>query len=302
MRRLVNLLPFRLWRGKASRSDEGERQSRFLIEPLEPRILLSGDPVASELARLVDDAAHATFIEDHAAIVESVAADAVTDANHADRDAQAGAKVANTTAGDERGVQWPGAWLASDASEQSATTGNADDKGASDLAALAAVQTAAVNHTLYLGTAYIYRETAYIETAPTAAIAVVAVAPSTSLSTSADGQPLVGQIDQEAPVSDTDLPRGPPNGGEPIRAPPVADYLLADASSPVASSAATVSASDLQSLADAALSIWSKTLADEGLALPAGSPTFGVADLADGILGSTDGSTIRIDNDAAGRG
>src|SRR5436190_18717134 len=102
-RQLVRWLPIRRGHGAAARSDEGERQSRFQIEPLEPRILLSGDPVASELARLVDDAAHATFVDDHAAIVEQVASDASADAGHADHDAQAGATVANTGAGDERG-------------------------------------------------------------------------------------------------------------------------------------------------------------------------------------------------------
>ena len=125
-RQLVRWLPIRRGHGAAARSDEGERQSRFQIEPLEPRILLSGDPVASELARLVDDAAHATFVDDHAAIVEQVASDASADAGHADHDAQAGATVANTAAGDERGVQWPAAWQASDASEPSAATGKVD--------------------------------------------------------------------------------------------------------------------------------------------------------------------------------
>ena len=64
----------------AGQSDENQRQSRFQVEPLEPRILLSGDPVAGELARLVDDATHAMFVNDHAAIVEQLKTEIVADA------------------------------------------------------------------------------------------------------------------------------------------------------------------------------------------------------------------------------
>jgi hypothetical protein len=153
--------------------------------------------------------------------------------------------------------------------------GQRDDKGASDLAALAAVQTAAVT-TPYYRTAYIYRGTAYIETAPTAAIAVVAVAPSTSLSTSADGQPLVGQIDQEAPSIRYRLApwsaerRGAYPGAS------VADYLLADASSPVASSAATVSSLGSSEPGRRCAFNLVEDLADEGFGSSCRIATFGV--------------------------
>src|SRR5262245_61860760 len=95
--------------GRVREADEGQRQSRFQVEPLEPRILLSGDPVASELARLVDDATHATFLDDHAAVVEQLQTDVVADAGHADHDSQSGA-VSNSQVGDERGVEWPSEW------------------------------------------------------------------------------------------------------------------------------------------------------------------------------------------------
>ena len=87
----------------AGHFDENQRQSRFQVEPLEPRILLSGDPVASELARLVDDATHAMFVNDHAAIVEQVKTEIAADARHADHDSQ-GVVVADSQAGDKRGV------------------------------------------------------------------------------------------------------------------------------------------------------------------------------------------------------
>ena len=64
----------------------------------------------------------------------------------------------------------------------------------------------------------------------------------------------------------------------------------------------TLSTADLQSLADLALAIWSDALAAQGLSLPAGAPSFLIADLADGVLGQTDGSTITLDLDAAGHG
>jgi hypothetical protein len=86
------------------------------------------------------------------------------------------------------------------------------------------------------------------------------------------------------------------------RGPPSADYLLADASSPLASAPTALSTPDLQSLSGLALAIWSDALAAKGLALPAGAPSFLIADLADGILGQTDGSTITLDLDAAGHG
>jgi len=93
----------------AGQSDENQRQSRFQVEPLEPRILLSGDPVAGELARLVDDATHAMFVNDHAAVVEQLKTEIVADAGHADHDSQGGV-VSGSHAGDERGVEWPSEW------------------------------------------------------------------------------------------------------------------------------------------------------------------------------------------------
>ena len=81
------------------------------------------------------------------------------------------------------------------------------------------------------------------------------------------------------------LARGPPVATPVARGPPSADYLLADASSPLASAPAALSTADLQSLADLALAIWSDALAAKGLSLPAGAPTFLIADLADGVLG-----------------
>jgi hypothetical protein len=95
-----------------------------------------------------------------------------------------------------------------------------------------------------------------------------------------------------APVSDVYSARGPPS----------ADYLLADASSPLASAPAALSTADLQSFAGLALAIWSDALAAQGLSVPTGTPSFLIADLADGILGQTDGSTITLDLDAAGHG
>lgn len=74
----------------AGQSDENQRQSRFQVEPLEPRILLSGDPVAGELARLLDDATHAMFVNDHAAVIEHLKTDIVADAAHADHDCEPG--------------------------------------------------------------------------------------------------------------------------------------------------------------------------------------------------------------------
>ena len=93
-------------RQTTGQSYENQRQSRFQVEPLEPRILLSGDPVAGELARLVDDATHAMFVNDHAAIVEQLQTDIVADAGHADHDSQAGV-VSDPPAREERGGEWP---------------------------------------------------------------------------------------------------------------------------------------------------------------------------------------------------
>ena len=114
--------------------------------------------------------------------------------------------------------------------------------------------------------------------------------------------PLAGEQVGVAPFSDLDMARGPPVATPAARGPPSADYLLADASSPFASAPAALSTADLQSLADLALAIWSDALAAQGLSLPAGAPSFLIADLADGILGQTDGSTITLDLDAAGHG
>ena len=114
--------------------------------------------------------------------------------------------------------------------------------------------------------------------------------------------PLAGEQVEVAPFSDLDTARGPPVAMPAARGPPSAEYLLADASSPFTSAPAALSNVDLQSLADLALAIWSDALAAQGLSLPAGAPTFLISDLADGILGWTDGSTITLDLDAAGHG
>jgi hypothetical protein len=100
----------------AGQSDENQRQSRFQVEPLEPRILLSGDPVAGELARLLDNATHAMFVNDHAAVVEQLKAEIVADAGHADHDSQE-LVVSDSHAGDERGVEWPSGWTGSPVAE-----------------------------------------------------------------------------------------------------------------------------------------------------------------------------------------
>src|SRR6185295_9082345 len=94
----------------AGQSDENQRQSRFQVEPLEPRILLSGDPVVGELARLVDDATHAMFVNDHAAIVEQLKTELVADVGHADHDSQGVVVSGSPHSGDERGVEWPSEW------------------------------------------------------------------------------------------------------------------------------------------------------------------------------------------------
>ena len=104
---------------RASDSDEGQRQSKFQVEPLEPRILLSGDPIASELARLVDDATHAMFLDDQAAVVEQLTTDVVADAGHADY----GSQDIAVSAGDERGVEWPSEWTRLDTVESTAQAG-----------------------------------------------------------------------------------------------------------------------------------------------------------------------------------
>ena len=95
------------------------------MEPLEPRILLSGDPVMSELARLVDDATHAMFVNDHAAVVEQLKTEMVADAEHADH-ANQDVVVSGAQAGDERGVAWPSEWSQSNAAENAAVAGKVD--------------------------------------------------------------------------------------------------------------------------------------------------------------------------------
>ena len=109
----------------AGQSDENQRQSRFQVEPLEPRILLSGDPVAGELARLVDDATHAMFVNDQAAVVEQLKTDIVADAKHADH-ANQDVVVSGAQAGDERGVAWPSEWSQPNAAENPAVAGKVD--------------------------------------------------------------------------------------------------------------------------------------------------------------------------------
>ncbi|HKS63240.1 MAG TPA: LEPR-XLL domain-containing protein, partial [Xanthobacteraceae bacterium] len=330
-------------RNRAGDADEGQRQSRFQVEPLEPRILLSGDPVASELARLVDDATHAMFLDDHAAVVEQLTTDVVADAGHADHDSGASA-VSSSHAGDERGVDWPSEWTRTDADPES-VAGTANSPAHADrvdlriaLADLVAafateIQTSLAGQTDF--TAVVGTAGPPTATGPPGAIDsgtnsfdeltigdASVVAPgvlslgavettSTSLAadimttTEADSvmlAPLPSDQVGSIPVSEADMARAPPVEAVSARGPPSGDYLLADASSPFTSTPAVLSATDLQSLADVALAIWSDALAANGLTLPANTPTFRVSDLADGILGWADGSVISIDADAAGHG
>jgi hypothetical protein len=338
----------------AGQSDENQRQSRFQVEPLEPRILLSGDPVAGELARLLDNATHAMFVNDHAAIVEQLKTEIVADAGHADHDSQ-GVVVSGSHVGDERGVEWPSGWtgppVAAPASVAEVKTANsalaADMVGAATaeivpvtpagdqvgvaplsetylargppvatLATVAEVGTA--NSALaasIMGVAITEVVTSapagdqggvaplsdsyFARGPPVATLATVAEAETSSSALAADTldaataevvtSARAGNQVGVAPLSDTNLARGPPS----------ADYLLADASSPLASTPSALSTADLKSFA---LAMWSDALAANGLSLPTGTPSFLVADLADGVLGQTDGSTITLDLDAAGRG
>ncbi len=313
----------------AGQSDENQRQSRFQVEPLEPRILLSGDPVAGELARLVDDATHAMFVNDHAAVVEQLKTDIVADAGHADHDSQ-GVVVSGSQVGDERGVEWPSEWtgppVAVPASVVEVKTPNS--ALSADMVGAATAEVAPVTPAGdQVGVAAL-SDTYSARGPPAATLVTVAEVETLSSALAADiimgaatavvvpSTPAGDQVGV-APLSDSYFARGPPvatlatvaeletansalaadtldgatavvvpsvRAGDQVgvapvsdvysaRGPPSADYLLADASSPLASAPAALSTADLQSSAGLALAIWSDALAAHGLSLPTGAPT-----------------------------
>ena len=108
--------------------EETGRDSKFRLESLEPRLLLSGDPVLAELARWVADDGSASDAEELSVIVQEIDLAAETEirsGNGADESGDGGQAVA-----------WPAGWVApSDYSEikEAATQIRFSESGPVDL-------------------------------------------------------------------------------------------------------------------------------------------------------------------------
>src|SRR5262249_39067298 len=76
------------------------------MEALEPRVLLSADPIAAELARVTDHNYHLDGDTRFSALVDQIDQMAVTDAHHVDEGAPAPANTQNAQ------VAWPEKWTA----------------------------------------------------------------------------------------------------------------------------------------------------------------------------------------------
>jgi len=84
-------------------------QNQFQLEGLEPRILLSGDPVLAELARVLDTDNHADAAHQPAALVYELDADLSADLGlGAERDPAA--RLIESDPSDGPNVDWPEAW------------------------------------------------------------------------------------------------------------------------------------------------------------------------------------------------
>ena len=82
-------------------------ENRFRLEALEPRVLLSADPISGEFARLLDGSEDDSEADDIAALILEVdlAASAETEFLDAASDEIAAGKIT---------MDWPKAWLAND--------------------------------------------------------------------------------------------------------------------------------------------------------------------------------------------
>ena len=271
--------------------DAASERSRFQLEALEPRLLLSADPVLSELARWLADDGASERENELAAVYEEIDAATAAASGHA-------AEGANQESGSSSPlvIEWPEAWgsddsgASDDADSDDAgvpagppATDAEDDFAAAPQAADAAVQRAS--------------ERLAGDPANDPPAAVPAPAGTTHAATGGD-------------------PRAPPARGPPEGAPsPVSnDHSHLHAAGPEAGSAvafvyaaasgrAGPSTHDEDAVGTAAGDLLAHAVAlwRGAGALPAGL-TLRVADLPAGALAFAHGATITVDDDAAGHG
>ena len=89
--------------GAPTESEQG-RDSLFRLESLEPRLLLSGDPVLAELARWVADDGSASDAEELSVIVQEIDLAAETEIRTGN--------VADESGNGGQAVAWPAGWVA----------------------------------------------------------------------------------------------------------------------------------------------------------------------------------------------
>ena len=86
--------------------DVSGQESKFRLESLEPRLLLSGDPVLAELARWVEDDGGANDTEALAVIIQEI--DLATESEIATTSSN-NSPIENSEANDIK-VDWPEGW------------------------------------------------------------------------------------------------------------------------------------------------------------------------------------------------
>ena len=117
-------------------TDPNATQGNYRLETLEPRILLSADPMLGELARMAEDAHWIDPAEETAAIIFEVEDAREKDANAGDLDPQEG---------DGDAVVWPENWTAPAAAEAAGETVDEATSEAVEKAEIATMTLAALS-------------------------------------------------------------------------------------------------------------------------------------------------------------
>ncbi|SFS22515.1 LEPR-XLL domain-containing protein, partial [Yoonia litorea] len=256
---------------------ELHREESFKVEALEPRILLSADPLTGELARLVEDSGRYDPAAEVAALVQQL------DAIEAAPEAAPEAEDAGLTADDE--IVWPEEWL--DGEGEADTSDALVD--ATEVAIPAASQTGdeAATDEPFVS----LQQTPEADPEPVFASSV---------------NSLVGQADakgHDAQAPPVQISETQQNNAETENTPNGVFGAAGDAlvySGPLGAAIGTeIRQSDAQAMLGFVISEWRTALGDDTLF---SDLTIAIADLSDGVLGNITGAQIILDVNAAGQG
>jgi hypothetical protein len=296
--------------GAASIPDRNAHRSKFSIEPLEPRVLLSADPISTVLYRSLQEDDAAAQQSEFEVVTEQL--DAATSAEIA---VASGSICGDAQADSSASVAWSGSWVSASADDTNSIASSSDsndssgaiagvdsqdaqDNGSadSDAAATVATQSAGNDSGDDSSLVFAFAEDSFSSTSVTNQSARAPPGDDAVASASLAGEVLsINELTKTDSLGESEggssaiqlLVVSSGSDANLARAPPVSDALNEEILAPV-----------LQE----ALRLWTASgIAEDALARLA-NLSVQIADLRDGQLGEANGFTITLDATAAGRG